>query len=305
MSRTHAGFVALGTDVYLAVRDNKELGHAIALARTVLQDVDAVASRFRADSDLTAVNAAPGRWVTVDPLLVGAVDAAVAAAEASGGMVSPLLGRPLVALGYDRDFALLAERRTWPEPVTAPPPLDAWREIRTDAAGRVRIPAGTALDLGSIGKAWAADLVAAAYEQELRSGAIVSVGGDLRIAHPDDRTWAVALSEGPGGRVTCVVHLDRGGLATSSTRVRRWGRPGARLHHVLDPRTGLPAPETWHSVSATGDTCAAANTATTAAVVLGADAPAWLDAHAVTARLVSADGAVRRTGGWPLEGRAA
>jgi thiamine biosynthesis lipoprotein len=305
MSRTHARFRALGTEVYLAVRHQTDLAHALQLGRAVLRDVDAVASRFRPDSDLTAVNAAPGRWVTVDPLLVAAVDAAVAAAEASDGLVSPLLGRPLVALGYDRDFALLAERQSWPDPVTAPPPVGAWREIRTDADGRIRIPAGTALDLGSIGKAWAADLIATAYEQDLDSGAVVSVGGDLRIANPDQRSWAVSLSESPRAPVTSVVHLDRGGLATSSTRVRRWGRRGARLHHLLDPRTGLPAPEVWHSASATGETCAAANTATTAAVVLGADAPAWLNAHAVTARLVSADGSVRRTGNWPLEGRAA
>ena len=131
----------------------------------MLADVDEVASRFRADSDLSAVNREPGRWVTVDPLLVTAVDAALAAAEATDGLVSPLLGRPLVELGYDRDFRLLVERRSRPSPVTPPPALDAWREIRTDPAGRLRIPAGTALDLGSIGKAWAADLVATAFEQ--------------------------------------------------------------------------------------------------------------------------------------------
>jgi thiamine biosynthesis lipoprotein len=189
--------------------------------------------------------------------------------------------------------------------VSAPPPLDAWREVATDPEGRVRIPDGTALDLGSIGKAWAADLVATAFEERLSAGAVVSVGGDLRIARPDGDTWAVSLSERPGGPVTAMVHLDRGGLATSSTRVRRWGPRGTRRHHLLDPRTGLPAAEVWHTVTAVGDTCAAANTATTAAIVLGADATAWLTARRVTARLVAPDGRRSRTGAWPREEEAA
>ena len=305
MTGTHTSFEALGTTVFLAVRDARDLAQANRLSRTVLTDVDEVASRFRPDSDLSAVNREPGRWVEVDPLLVDAVAAAMAAAEQTAGLVSPLLGRPLVELGYDRDFRAVVERAATPEPVTPPPPVDAWREIRTDPAGRVRIPAGTALDLGSIGKAWVADLVATACEQHLSAGAVISVGGDLRVAAPDGDTWAVALSEQPGGPVSSVVHLDRGGLATSSTRVRRWGRHGARRHHLLDPRTGLPAAEVWHTVSAVGATCAAANTASTVAVVLGSDAPAWLRARGVTARLVDAGGAVHRTGSWPTEEAAA
>lgn len=84
--------------------------------------------------------------------------------------------------------------------------------------------------------------------------------------------------------------------------MRRWARRGVRLHHLVDPRTGQPAPEVWQTVTATGATCAAANTATTAAVVLGAQAPAWLAARGVTARLVGADGQVLTTEGWPHDG---
>ena len=301
----HTSFRALGTDVFVAVRDARELATATRLSRAVLKDVDDVASRFRPDTDLVAVNREPGRWVRVDPLLVAAVDAAVAAAEATDGLVSPLLGQPLVELGYDRDFSTLVERPDSPGSPSPPPRLDAWREISTDPDGRVRIPDGTALDLGSIGKAWAADLAATACDQRLTSAALVSVGGDLRITAPDGDTWPVALSEQPGGPVTGVVHLDRGGLATSSTRVRRWASGGVRRHHLLDPRTGLPAAEIWHTVTATGDTCAAANTASTAAVVLGADAVPWLTVRGVTARLVDAEGRLHRTGGWPAEEDAA
>lgn len=297
---------ALGTYVFLATRRAGDLAPAGRLARRVLDDVDRTCSRFRADSDLSRANAGAGAWVAVDPVLVAAVAAACIAAADTGGLVHPLLGRNLVELGYDRDFAALTPvdddrvpAALWPSPAPAP---DRWREIGLDPDGAIRVPAGTALDLGATGKAWAADVVATAFDQELGGPALVSLGGDLAIAAPDGEPWPVAISARPGGPVDTTVALDRGGLATSSTRVRRWARRGVDLHHLLDPRTGRPAPEVWRAVTATGPTCAAANTATTAAIVLGRDAPAWLAGRGVAARLVAADGQVRTTDGWPDEG---
>ena len=291
--------------MFLAVRVAADLPQARRLADRVLADVDEVCSRFREDSDLSRVNANPGRWVDVDPLLVAAVEVACRAAGATDGLVNPLLGRPLVQLGYDRDFGLLVDCEDEETVTETPPPTpNRWRDIRTDPDGGLRIPRGTALDLGATGKAWAADLIAAAYDEHLRGSAIVSVGGDLRISAPDGTPWAVAVTDRPDG-APVLVGLDRGGLTTSSTLVRRWTRRGARRHHLLDPRTGLPAAEVWRTVTATGATCTAANTASTAAVVLGAEAPAWLEEHDVTARLVSRDGAVRTVGAWPSDRRAA
>ncbi|GAA3802587.1 FAD:protein FMN transferase [Nocardioides panacisoli] len=304
MTATSAQLPALGTSVFVATRDPGALGDALRLAARVLVDVDEVCSRFRPDSDLSRVNAHPGRWVEVDPLLVAAVQVAVDAARATGGLVHPLLGRQLVELGYDRDFQELVEIDGAESLESSPPPLAAWDDVQVDPDGLVRIPEGSSLDLGATGKAWAADLIAAAFEKDLGVPAIVSVGGDLRIAGADG-PWPVAVSERPGAAPDVVVTLDRGGLATSSTQVRRWTRAGVRRHHLLDPRTGLPAAEVWRSVTATGATCSAANTASTAAVVLGHEAPGWLDVHGIAARLVAADGTVRTVGNWPAERSAA
>ncbi len=304
MAATSATFRALGTTTFVAVRDPCELDLARQLAEQVLRDVDEVCSRFRADSDLSRVNAHPGRWVAVDPLLVAAVAVAVDAARGTDGLVHPLLGRHLVQLGYDRDFDALVDV-AGPVVETEPPGPRAWELIDLDPTGRIRIPDTTSLDLGATGKAWAADLVAEAYEQELGTPAIISVGGDVRIAGPDSLAWPIAISERPGEDAATVITLDRGGLATSSTQVRRWTRGGVRRHHLLDPRTGQPAAEVWRTVTATGPTCAAANAATTAAVVLGHQAPDWLESRGVTARLVGADGEVRTTGAWPEQEDAA
>lgn len=294
---------ALGTYVFLATRRTADLPVARRLAEAILADVDRTCSRFRPDSDLTRANAAPGSWVEVDPLLVAAVTAACTAALHTGGLVNPLLGRPLAQLGYDRDFAELPEARDVPAVLWSAeaPGLERWRDLGLDPAGAIRVPTGTALDLGSTGKAWAADVVATAFAEELSGSALVSLGGDLAIAAPDGDPWPVAISTHPDGPVGTTVGLDRGGLATSSTQVRRWARRGVRLHHLVDPRTGRSAPEVWRTVTATGPTCAAANTATTAAVVLGDEAPRWLAVRGVTARLVAADGRITTTGGWPAD----
>ena len=98
-----------------------------------------------------------------------------------------------------------------------------------------------------------------------------------------------------------MVRLHGGGLATSSTAVRRWRRGGRAYHHVLDPRTGLPAEPVWRSVTVTAASCVDANTASTAAVVRGRGAPDWLAALGLPSRLVDATGAVHRVAGWPRD----
>jgi FAD:protein FMN transferase len=290
-------FSALGTYVYVATRDPVELAPARRLTEAVLAEVDRTCSRFRDDSDLVRANAAAGHWVAVDPLLVAAVTVAVDAARATDGLVHPLLGRQLVSWGYDRDFGQLVD--TGP---TTPPPAPgrrSWTGLGM-AEDAIRVPAGTALDLGSTGKAFAADLVAATLAGELDTPAIVSVGGDLAVSRPDGQAWPVAVS-GQLDEPAVIVWLERGGLATSNTHVRRWTRAGTAYHHLIDPRTGAPATTPWVTASCLGSTAVAANTASTVAVVLGVQAPAWLDTHGVTARLVAADGSVRRTGVWPAD----
>lgn len=296
-------FEALGTYVYLATREADRLPALRRIADQVLADVDRTCSRFREDSDLTLVNRHAGTWVEVDPMLVAAVQTAVDAARQTDGLVNPLLGRPLQQLGYDRDFAELTECE---DEVIAPvqtPPVDAWARIELDADGALRIPSGTALDLGATAKAWASDIIATAAARDLDAQAIVSLGGDIAISDTGAAgvPWPIAISTFPGQPAETTVTLDRGGLATSSTRVRRWTRRGVQLHHVLDPRTGLPSPTTWQTVTATGRSATAANIASTMAIVLGPAAPNWLREHGVDARLVAADGHIETIGAWPAE----
>lgn len=300
-------FPSLGTYAHLSTRDPAELSTATLISTAILTEIDETCSRFRDESDLSQVNRCAGSWVETDPLLVCAVRAACSAAQQTGGLVHPLLGAPLAQVGYDRDFGLLGLSRDEETPTLLGhgPELQSWRQIEWDEAGAIRIPVDTALDLGSTAKAFAADLIAAALQEEISGGALISLGGDIAIALPHDpqtahaQPWPIAISERPAEPAEQVVTLDSGGLATSSTQVRHWRHQGVRRHHLLDPRTGLPCPEIWRTVTATGVTCLAANIASTAAIVLGLAAPAWLANRGVDARLVAANGDVTTTGNWP------
>jgi thiamine biosynthesis lipoprotein len=110
----------------------------------------------------------------------------------------------------------------------------------------------------------------------------------------DDHT-ARAGAGGP------TVSVTTGGLATSSTTVRRWRTDEGDAHHILDPRTGNPAVTPWRTISIAAATCFDANVAATAAVVLGDAALAWLRGRRLPGRCVRHDGTVVTVGGWPSE----
>lgn len=298
-SGTWQRFDAIGTYVHLETGGRIE--SAVRLAKARIDELDRACSRFRSDSDLSRVNAQPGTWVEVGETLITALQVALDAAQITHGLVDPCLGRSLVALGYDRDFASLTDRGPiGPIPV-AP---GAWERVEIDPHGAVRIPAEVTLDLGATAKAWAADVIAEEIVTELGTPVLISLGGDLRIAAPaeQERDWSIRISEHPdddsaGG----LVQLDGGGLATSSTQVRRWRAGSVVRHHLLDPRTGHPVTGPWRTVTATGPTATAANVASTAALVLQDAAVGWLTQHDVDARLIDVQGRVRLCGHWPNE----
>lgn len=306
-----ANWRSLGTYVQLVVAGSDRLAAAREVASRLLDGVDLACSRFRDDSDLSRANAAAGTWVRVDPLLVAAVRAAVRAAERTGGLVDPTLGHSLVAAGYDRTFEAV---RLGDGPAAIPVPAvpGAWSRIETDLDGAeaaVRVPAGVALDLGATGKAFAADLVASAVTRAVGAGCVVSLGGDVAVGVPEPTTgtepvaWRVAVGERPDDPPAATVRLRGGGLATSTVLARRWQRGGHAVHHLLDPATGRPVEVSWRTASVVAPTCVEANTASTAAILLGASAPATLERFGVTARLVAEDGAVTHVGDWLEEGQ--
>ncbi|MGH3003652.1 MAG: FAD:protein FMN transferase, partial [Gaiellaceae bacterium] len=294
-------FAALGTSAVIRVTEPSALEPARLLLEEELAAIDRACSRFRPDSELARVNRARGDAVSIGPLFTAALRVALRAAELTGGAVDPTVGRALRLAGYDRDFSfVLADGRGLTHGRIAVP---GWRAVDLDAArGTVRLPAGVELDLGASAKAFAADRAAERIRASLAAGVLVSLGGDLAVAGPlPPGGWSVGLADDHAdrARVAETVAITTGGVATSSTQVRRWRRGDRELHHLIDPRTGLPAISPWRTVTVAAASCVDANTASTAALIRGEQAAGWLDALALPARLVRRDGRVLRVGGWP------
>ena len=287
---------AIGTYVHVLVTDPSALPATVSLVAAELDALDRACSRFRPDSELVLLAGIAGP-VHVGAVLGGALAAALQVARDTDGLVQPTLGQALRAAGYDATFADLPA--DGPAAVRLPMRPDLWREIVVDGC-EVTLPPGTDLDLGATAKAWAADRIAAGIAA-LGTGVLVNLGGDIATAgQVPDGGWSIAVLDRVDGAVVQTVAVDSGGLATSSTTARTWRRGGHVLHHILDPLTGAPVPPVWDCVSVAADTCLAANAASTAAVVLGADAVDWLAARGLPACLVARDGDVVRLNGWPL-----
>jgi FAD:protein FMN transferase len=288
-------FPALGTTAEILVTQPNRLPLATALLRAELDAVDKACSRFRPDSEISALPS--GRAAEISPLLAEALEVALRAARLTDGLVDPTVGGVMRAIGYDRDFADIAD-------ITAgtltPGAVPGWHRV-TLAGRTVVVPRNVHLDLGATAKALAADRAARMIARNLRCGVLVNLGGDISVAGPG--SWQVAVGDDHTSAVSrpeATVTLSGGGFATSGTTRRRWRRAGRTVHHIVDPRTGDVAAPHWRTVTVAAQSCVDANTASTAAVVLGADAVEWLATRRLPARLVTVSGDVRTTPGWPL-----
>lgn len=283
-------FRAVGTTCAAAVTaapaDVRLARRALDAARAEVAACEAALSRFDPASDLSRLNAAGDAWTAVDARLVEALRLALRARAATDGRFDPTILPALAAAGYDRSFEQLVER----VPRRAP----GWRagaSIELDEeAGRARLEAGTAVDLGGIGKGYAADRALAAMRGAwpMLPGALVDLGGDIALggSTPEGGPWRISVDDARGptsgppatgrpGATIGVLLVREGGVATSGRDVRRFG-PGATLHHLIDPATGAPAEPGPLAVTVIAATAAAAEAHATALAISDAAAAAAL-----------------------------
>jgi thiamine biosynthesis lipoprotein len=273
-------FPLWGGTATLLVSDPEPAPAARSELDRTISEVDLACSAYRDDSELARLGASEGHPVQVSPMFHGILSAALDAAHATGGLVNPVPRTP-----------------------------GAWQDIRLLPDLFVAVPTGVRLDLGAIGKAYAADLAAARAAHATGCGVLVSLAGDLAVAGPVPAGgWPVRVAHDhrlapdgtlpPGQDITLEV---AGGLATSSLSVRTRTIGGTTLTHIVDPRSGMPVRGPWRTVSVAAGSCVDANTASTGAIVRGYDAPAWLAAQGLAARLVHADGFITTVAGWPAD----
>jgi thiamine biosynthesis lipoprotein len=290
-------FRAMGSDVHLLApaRRARECANAV---EGLFAEWEDTLSRFRPESELSRLNDQAGAPVGVGPILLGAVEASLDAARATGGLFDPTLRHELVRMGYDRSFEEIDHRDATPG--DRPLGGGAWRRILVDmSAGTVGLPAGSGLDLGGIAKGMAVDASLELLSELGVDAALVSAGGDLAVhgLPPGKRAWGVLVGGDPEGP---VVPLVRGAIATSGTARRRWRQGEVERHHLVDPETGEPAVGGLRQVTVAGGSCRAAEVGATAAFVAGRRlGPTLLARLGLAGLLVTEAGREIRVGHWP------
>jgi len=222
-------------------------------------------TRFAADSELSELNASAGRWMEISDEVESVLQFALTAYETSGGLVNAAVLPSMLAVGYTRPLAD-GPVAAAPEGVGPLPPLPDVLEVRH---GKARVASGSGLDLGGIAKGWMADRLC----EVLGPNSLANLGGDLMAAGagPRGEGW-------PVGVAGATLMLRDQGAATSSVRRRRWGD----LHHLIDPRTGLPAKTGLEEVSVVAGSGFEAEVIAKTALLLGPEiAPIYCAGHAM------------------------
>ena len=263
-------FRAMGTDVELLL-DSRRGQAELRAAEAEFHRLEALLSRFRADSELSRLNAEGSIEAGAD--LVRVLRLALDARDATNGRFDPTVHDALVAAGYDRTFSEITEAGDEPRP------RPGGGRVAIDG-DRIELEPGVRIDLGGIAKGdavdRAADLLAPA------GPCLVNAGGDLAVR---GGSWPVAVEH-------LTLQLDRGAIATSGRDRRRWTRNGREQHHLIDPRTGAPARSSFLRVSVVGATAVEAEVLAKS-VFLGDEAAT----RRTPCVLVRSDGSVTLGGG--------
>jgi thiamine biosynthesis lipoprotein len=270
-----------------------------------LRDLEARWSRFLPDSDITRANQAAGRHVIVHPDTTAVVTRSIEAWKQTLGLFDVTVLPALLHHGYIGNRAGGSAAGPTAQPSLAPPVsaqlIGVSGSLQVDRRrNTIMVPAGAAIDLGGIGKGFAADLVAGELIQAGLSGVMVNVGGDLvvRGIPPTGERWQVGIEDpiNPPHLIASVA-LVLGGLATSGTTVRRWLSPtGQTVHHLIDPATATPSTTSLLTATVIGSDGATAEAFATAAMMHeGPAALELLDDVGLAGLLVTRDGTTMRT----------
>jgi thiamine biosynthesis lipoprotein len=229
-----------------------ESGAQVAAWFEVVEDC---CSRFNPDSKLSGFNRDPREEVPVSALLGEVLEAGDRAYSLSRGLVDPTVLKAAAATGYDRDFSP-ARRR----PVATPGRVEGWDRVRVQGNRIVR-PPGVGIDLGGIAKGWPGK-----GALELIDGpALVDAVSDIAVRGP----WMIDVQH--MGELVARLLVQDLRVATSGIDRRAW--PGG--HHLIDPRSRLPALTDVVAATVAAEDTPTAETVARTVFLMGHSATVW------------------------------
>lgn len=263
----------MGSEIVLWLDADKHPEEAFRQGQRLFSEAEQRLSRFIPESELSRLNERTGQWVKVSPLLYQIVETALGLAQDTGGLFDPTVLHALERAGYDRSFERMdGESHSILPPARASANI---RGVRLDHAQRaIWLPHEAGLDLGGIAKSYVAQQVCNFLSSQ--GPCLVDGGGDI-VAGDAPRGlpgWPVAIAipasaeDEPEDGLTLM--LVNKALATSGVDYRRWVHQGKNQHHIIDPRTGLPAESDLLTATILAGDASAADAWATASLISGA-----------------------------------
>jgi len=274
---------AMNTSIQVAAEGSRaDVEPGFRRVRRLVAASEARFSRFLDDSELCQLNRAAGRWFNASAELFDVLQKALALHELSGGLFDPSILKALQQAGYDRSIDIIRASGLPPVFPIFPPADSRLNQVCLDPDRRaIYLPAEVQIDLGGIAKGWIAEK-AVNLLADYAPACAVSAGGDMAFhGTPEgEQSWQVSLEDPRDAKnVLAVLDVRSGALATSSVARRRWIQAGQERHHIIDPRTGLPAEVEWVSVSVGAADAATAEAFAKAILIAGSDAAPELAAQ--------------------------
>jgi len=264
----------------------------------LVHDLEQAWSRFLEGSDVWRLNWSQGLPVRVRPCTARLVRELIDAWALTGGDFDPTVLPRLVAGGYATSRVDASRRTALPDTAVWPGAI-AGIEV---AGSDIRLPLGTTLDPGGLGKGLAAGMVAELALNRGAQGVLAEVGGDVVVAGraPDGDAWTIGI-ENPHtpNELLTTIRLSSGAVATSSRLVQTWVGADGPAHHLIDPATGRSAATSTVTSTVIAGTGARAE-ALTKLAFLRAPEPllAWLPGIGAAALIVDTEHRQRCSANW-------
>jgi FAD:protein FMN transferase len=250
-------------------------------------------SRFRETSELNLLNSSAGMPLPVSETLWEVLQTALESERLSFGLVTPAVLDALVMAGYDHSFDQLTRVPSYLM-TDHFAPVGLLSDVLLDESARtVCLPPGLRLDFGGIAKGWAADQTT--RELAASGPALVNAGGDIAVSgsQSNGEAWPIGITDpfNPEANLE-ILMVEQGGVATSGKEYRRWQQDGIWQHHIIDPRTGMPAQTDVLTATVIAPSAVEAEVAAKVALISGSRVGLeWLDSNSSLAgMLVLEDG---------------
>ncbi len=266
----------MGTRVRIYVAGDKMPSKVLAeIAMQEFKRIDQKYDPYKPGSILYKINHA-STWTAVDEETLGLIKAAIGFSKGTEGAFDPALGRIIKLWGFDEFSSKSASE------LRVPAGYDIHRALEKSGVdkivvdsknSRVYVKNGAWIDLGGMVKGYALERAFKKIKAiDKNATGFIDAGGDIRIIGPKFGTtyWSIGIKNPRGEGIIGMIYLKEGAVATSGDYERYFIADGVRYHHILDPKTGMPARAAW-SVTVIAKDAVTADVLSTAGFVLARD----------------------------------